>query len=192
MKTDSQLQTDVQRELKWEPKVDARHIAVFAKDGAVTLSGHVPSYFQKVGAVAATEHVYGVKAVADEIEVRIHPTHERDDSDIAESVARILEWSATLANEEIKAKVSKGHVTLSGEVHWNHVRDEAARAVQHVLGVKAVTNRITVKSRAVPAQVEKQITNALARHAALVYPRVSYSDVIYYEDATCTSEIKTW
>ena len=120
MKTDSQLQTDVQQELDWEPRVDARHIAVSAKDGAVTLLGHVPSYFQKVEAVAATEHVYGVKAVADEIEVRIQPTHERDDSDIALSVARVLEWNLEFADLDIQAKVVNGHVTLTGEVTQNY------------------------------------------------------------------------
>jgi osmotically-inducible protein OsmY len=147
--------------------VDARHIAVFAKDGAVTLSGHVPSYLQKVGAVAATEHVYGVKAVADEIEVHIHPTHERDDSDIALSVARVLEWNLEFMDLDIQAKVVNGHVTLIGEVPQNYQRDDVASAVHRVLGLNAVTNRITVKPRAVPAQVEKQITNALARHAQL-------------------------
>lgn len=167
MKTDSQLQADVKQELVWEPTVAARNIAVFAKDGAVTLSGSVPSYLQKVGAVAATERVYGVKVVADELEVRVLDAHARVDSDIAEFVARILEWNTVLASEHIQAKVAKGHVTLTGEVNWNHARDEAARAVQQVLGVKAVTNRITVKPRVVPAQVEKQIANALARHAAL-------------------------
>ena len=167
LKTDSQLQTDVQQELKWEPGVDARHIAVTTKDGAVTLSGSVPSYFDKTRAVAATERVYGVKAVADELEVHLRDAHARDDSDIAESVAHILEWNATLASEHIQAKVANGHVTLTGKVAWNYEREEAGRAINHVLGVKSVVNRITVKPRVVAAQVEKQITNALARHAAL-------------------------
>lgn len=167
MKTDAQLQTDVQQELRWEPTVDARHITVTTKDGAVTLLGYVPSYFAKVRAVVATEHVYGVKAVADELEVRIHDALLRDDSDIAVSVARILEWNTALASEHIQAKVANGHVTLTGAVGWNHAREEGASAVHRVLGVTAVTNRITVKPRAVTAQVEKQITNALARHAQL-------------------------
>jgi osmotically-inducible protein OsmY len=147
--------------------VDARHVAVTTKDGAVTLSGAVPSYFQKTEAVIATERVYGVKAVADELEVRLHDAHTRDDSDIAESVAHILEWNAVLASQHIQAKVANGLVTLTGQVAWNYERDEAARTVNRVLGVKAVVNRITVKPRVVAAQVERQIANALARHAAL-------------------------
>ena len=167
MKTDAQLQTDVQQELKWAPQVDARHVALTTKDGAVTLSGHVPSYIQKVRAVAAAERVYGVKAVADEIEVRIHEAHTREDSDIAESVARVLEWNLEFVDLDIQARVANGHVTLTGEVTSNFQRDDAASAVHHILGVKAVTNGITVKPRAVIAQVEKQIANALARHAQL-------------------------
>jgi osmotically-inducible protein OsmY len=165
--TSSQLQIDVQDELKWDPQVDARHITVTAHDGAVTLSGHLPSYFQKTRAVGATERVHGVKAVADEIEVRLHDTHTREDSDIAESIAYILEWNAALASQHIQAKVSNGLATLTGEVAWNYEREEAGRTINRVLGVKSVVNLITVKPRVVPAQVEKQITNAFARHAAL-------------------------
>jgi osmotically-inducible protein OsmY len=167
LKTDIQLQDDVRQELKWANEVDARHVAVTTKDGSVTLSGYVSAYIQKLRAVTAAERVYGVKAVADEIEVRVHDSHVRDDSDIAESVARILEWNATLAGQNIQAKVANGHVTLRGEVDWNHQREEAANAIYSVLGVTVVTNAITVKPRAVIAQVEKQITNALTRHAAL-------------------------
>ncbi len=163
----SQLETDVQQELSWEPGLDTRHITVTTEDGAVTLSGYVPSYHEKTRAVAAAERVYGVKAVADEIEVRLHSTNTKSDSDIAESVAHILKWNATLANQPIQAKVSSGHVTLTGEVTWNYEREEAVRVIEHVLGVKSVSNTITVKPRVVAAQVEKQITNALARHAAL-------------------------
>lgn len=165
--TDNQMQLNVQQALKWDAGVDARHVAVTSKDGAVTLSGYVPSYFAKNRAVAVTEQVYGVKAVADEIEVRLHDAHTRDDSDIAESVAHILEWNAALASQPIQAKVSNGHVTLTGEVTQNYQREEACNTVSRVLGVKSVVNRITVKPHVVPAQVEKQITNALARHAAL-------------------------
>ena len=165
MRTDSQLQNDVLQEIKWDPGL--RHIAVTAKDGAVTLMGHVSSYFEKIRAVSAVEHVYGVKAIADEIEIRVRGTHERDDSDIAESIARILEWNAMLENQHIQAKVVNGLVTLSGEVDSNREREEATSSVHRVLGVKALTNRITVKPRVTTTQVERQITNALARHAAL-------------------------
>jgi osmotically-inducible protein OsmY len=163
----NELQSDVQDELKWEPEVDARHIEVAAEDSAITLSGYVPSYYEKTRAVAAAERVYGVKAVADELEVRLHATHEKGDSDIAASIAHILEWNSTLSHENIQAKVSDGNVILAGEVTWNYERATAERVINHLLGVQSVVNRITVKPRVMPSKVEKQITNALARHAAL-------------------------
>ncbi len=162
-----QMQLDVQQALKWDPAVDERNVEVTANDGAVTLSGYVPSSFAKVCAVSATERVYGVKAVADEIEVRLRHAHTRDDSDIAESVAHTLEWNTVLASQHIQAEVTDGHVTLTGEVAWKYERDEAGRAINRVLGVKSVVNLITVKPQVVAAQVEKQIARALTRHAAL-------------------------
>ena len=161
------MQLDVQQALKWDPAVDERNLEVTANDGAVTLSGYVPSYFAKTCAVSATERVYGVKAVADEIEVRLRHAHTRDDSDIAESVAHTLEWNSVLASQHIQAEVTDGHVTLTGEVAWKYERDEAGRAINRVLGVKSVVNLITVKPQVVAAQVEKQIARALTRHAAL-------------------------
>jgi VCBS repeat-containing protein len=165
--TINQLQSDVQEELKWEPEVDARHIVVTADESAITLSGYVPSYYEKTRAVAAAERVNGVKAVADELEVRFHATHVKSDSDIAASVAHVLEWNSTLSHENIKAKVSHGNVTLDGEVTWNYERNEAERVINHLLGVQSVVNLITVKPRVMASSVERQITNALARHAAL-------------------------
>ena len=163
----NQMQLDVQQALKWDPAVDERNLEVTANDGAVTLSGYVPSYFAKTCAVSATERVYGVKAVADEIEVRLRHAHTRDDSDIAESVAHTLEWNSVLASQHIQAEVTDGHVTLTGEVAWKYERDEAGRAINRVLGVKSVVNLITVKPQVVAAEVEKQIARALTCHAAL-------------------------
>jgi osmotically-inducible protein OsmY len=171
----SQLQSDVQQELRWEPEVDARHIVVSSEDSAITLSGYVPSYYEKTRAVAAAERVYGVKAVADELEVRLNATHEKDDSDIAASIAHVLEWNSTLSQENIKAKVSGGNVTLTGEVAWKYEHDVAERLINHLLGVQSVVNRITVKPRVMASTVEKQITNALERHAALDARRIHVS-----------------
>ncbi len=165
--TNDQLQMRVQEALEWDPKVNARHITVTAHDGAVTLGGYVPTYFDRMRAATATEAVHGVRAVADELEVHIHQAHAKEDSDIADSVVHILEWNSALSDQDIKATVSNGRVTLTGEVDWNYQRDEAELAVDRLVGVTSVTNRITAKTRVAAATVEKQITNALARHAAL-------------------------
>jgi len=163
----SQLQRDVHEALKWDPMVDDRHIVVNAEDGAVTLTGQVPTYYAKTRAVTAAESVYGVKAVADELEVHLHDSHARSDSDIATSVAHVLEWNSALKSQKIQAKVDDGRVTLTGEVTWHYERQEAEQAIHRVLGVKQVTNLIKVKPRVAAAQVEKEISDALARHAAL-------------------------
>ena len=165
--TDNQLKSDVELELRWSPEVDARHIVVAAERGAVTLSGYVASYYEKTRAVSTAEQVYGVKAVADEIEVRLHASHAKEDSEIAKSLAHILAWNTVLAGQQIKATVSNGHVTLTGEVDWDYVRQEASRATEYVLGVKSVANRLVVKPRVPASEVEKHIRNVLTRNAAI-------------------------
>src|ERR1019366_3149642 len=104
---------------------------------------------------------------ADELEVHVHQTNAKQDSDIADSVVHILEWTSALSDQDIRATVSNGRVTLTGEVDWNYQREVAERAANHLVGVTSVTNQITVKPRVTAKEVERQIMNALARHAAL-------------------------
>jgi osmotically-inducible protein OsmY len=165
--TNIDLESEVKEALDWSPQVDARHIAVSANGGALTLSGNVPTYLAKTRAVDVAERVFGVKAVADELEVRLLKPFSRDDSDIAESIARVFESNVELAKHNLKAKVAEGHVTLTGSVDWNYERVEAQRAVARILGVTLVLNHISVKPRATAAEVQAHITNALTRHAAL-------------------------
>jgi osmotically-inducible protein OsmY len=165
--TDNQLKSDVELELRWSPEVDARNIVVAVEHGAVTLSGYVSSFYEKMRAVSTAEQVYGVSAVADEIEVRLHASHVKEDSEIAKSLAHILAWNTVLAGQQIKATVSNGHVTLTGEVDWDYVRQEASRATEYVLGVKSVANRTVVKPRVPASEVEKHIRSALTRNAAI-------------------------
>jgi osmotically-inducible protein OsmY len=119
--SDTLLQDEVMKELDYEPRVEPAHIGVSATDGAVTLTGHVHSYGAKVAAVRAAERVYGVTAVADEIQVRLPSSDERDDADIAEEIARQRGWN-TLVPASVDAEVRKGHVTLRGTVDWAYQR----------------------------------------------------------------------
>jgi osmotically-inducible protein OsmY len=162
--SDIQLQQEVLRELEWDPEVDAAHIGVSVKDGAVTLTGHVSSYSEKLAAVRAAERVYGVKAVADEIEVRLPGSSARDDTDIAEAIAQVLRWNA-LVPDTVEAEVRKGFVTLRGEVDWSYQREAAERAVRDVKGVKGVSNLITVKPRPKPEDIQERIAEAIRRAA---------------------------
>jgi len=167
MINDASLKQLVVDELKWDPKVDETHIGVTTSDGSVTLMGHVTSYASKWAALDALKRVRGVKAIADEIEVNLPTEYRRDDSDIAERIAHVLEWNIAIPNSDIKASVRNGFVTLTGKVDWQHQRQDVEKQVAHVGSVKGVINRLTLKSRTTPANVKKKIEEALVRSADL-------------------------
>lgn len=165
MINDASLKQLVLDELTWDPKVDEAHIGVTTSDGSVTLTGHVASYASKWAALDALKRVRGVKAVADEIEVNLPTEYRKDDSDIAERIAHVLEWNIAIPNSDIKASVRNGFVTLTGKVDWQHQRRDVEKQVAHVGSVKGVINRLTLKSRVTPGNVKKKIEEALVRSA---------------------------
>ena len=142
---DEILQAAVTAELDRDSEVDATHIGVSAKDGAVTLTGYVPSEADKVAAAQAAERVKGVNAVADDVAVQLRLPGKFTDAEIAEQIARRRSWNPEFP-ETIEAEVADGHVTLRGEVEWSHQRELAERAVGNLLGVRGVTNEIHVES----------------------------------------------
>jgi osmotically-inducible protein OsmY len=170
MKTDAQLQQDVMNELKWEPTLHAAEIGVGVKDGVVTLSGIVDSYPKKGAAEHAVKRVGGVKAVAEEIKVKLAGTDRRSDEDIARAASNVLQWNLWVPHDRIKVMVQDGLVTLSGDVDSHHQKVHAEDAVRHLVGVWGVTNLITIKP-AVPivkaVEVKTKIEDALERHASL-------------------------
>jgi len=171
---DKVLQTAVMNELRWDPAVDAAHIGVSVESGAVTLTGHVSSYSEKYAAVRAAERVYGVRAVADEIEVKLPSSSERDDTDIAEAIASTMRWNV-LVPETVDVEVRNGYVTLRGEAVWNFQREAAERLVRDVIGVKGVTNLITVQPKVKASAVKQQVQEAIERAAALDARAISVS-----------------
>ena len=173
MKTDSELQRDVLDELKWEPSVDAAHIGVSAKDGVVTLSGHVSSYAEKFAAERAAKRVLGVRAVANEIDVKLPISSQRTDEDIAAAAVNALKANVSVPADKIKVTVSKGWVKLEGEVEWQYQKDAAERAVRYLPGVMGVTNLITVKPRVAPSEVKAKIEDALERSAEMDARRIT-------------------
>lgn len=166
MKTDSDIREDVIKELRWDPKVpNPDAIGVAVEDGAVTLTGHVSTYPEKLAAAKAAERVYGVKAVANQLEVRL--TDKRDDSDIAKAIAHILDWNTNIPTGAVQARVEHSWVTLEGVVEYWYQRDEVERQVRHVRGVIGVTNDVDVRPAVSAVQVEEQIEEALRRQADL-------------------------
>ncbi len=165
--SDKTMRDSVTRELEWDPMLDADRIGVSAKDGAIVLSGHVPAYAHKRAAVRAAERVYGVRAVADEIEVKLSGSSVRDDADIAEEITRLMKWNMAIP-DAVKAEASRGIVTLRGEVEWGYQRSEAERAIRYLGGVRSVNNQITIKPHSPkPADVEDRVSEAIERMADL-------------------------
>ena len=161
--TDEEIQKDVLAELKWDAQVQPNEIGVSVKDGVVTLTGWVDSYLKKWAAEDAAHRVGGVKAVANDIEVKVFS--ERTDPDIAEAAIRALQWDASVPADKIQVTVSKGWVTLKGEVNWNFEKQDAERVVRRLTGVKGVSNLITVKPSTTPSELKKRIEDALVRNA---------------------------
>jgi osmotically-inducible protein OsmY len=165
IRTDLSIQEDVLEELKWDSRVRANEIGVVVKDGIVTLTGWVDSYLKKMAAEQAAHRVQGVKAVANDIEVRLPSTAERTDADLAAAVLNALRWDAAIPAGKLDVTVSKGWVTLKGEVEYNFQRRDAERAVERLSGVKGVSNLITIKPHLSPTDLKQNIEKALVRNA---------------------------
>ena len=174
-RSDEQIQRDVLEELKWDARVQPNEIGVSVKDRVVTLTGWVDSYAKKWVAEQAAHRVRGVVAVANDIEVRLPSSAERTDSDIAAAVTRALEWDAFVPVEKIDVTVSRGWVTLKGEVEWEFQRRSAERAVRRISGVRGVTNLIAIRPRRQPSpqDLRKQIEDALVRNAETDAERIT-------------------
>jgi osmotically-inducible protein OsmY len=166
-RTDEQIQADVLAELKWEPRLRPNEIGVIVNDGVVTLTGWVDSYTKRWAAEDAAHRVRGVKAVANDIEVRLATEEERTDADIAKAVVRALEWDAFVPIDKLDVTVSKGWVTLKGEVEWQYQKQDTERVVRRIQGVKGVSNLIVVRPKATPEDLKKKIEEALVRSAEL-------------------------
>jgi VCBS repeat-containing protein len=165
-KTDLELKTDVLAELRYEPGVEVTDIGVLVKDGAVTLNGFVTSYGERWDAVRATKRVAGVIAIADDMEVKLPNSVRRTDGEIAAAAANQINWSSTtILPEGIQVTVREGRITLEGEVEWWYQKSSAETAVQHLAGVKGVTNLITIKPKLSPANIETDIQSAFKRNA---------------------------
>jgi osmotically-inducible protein OsmY len=163
VRTDREIQADVLAELRWDPSIQANEIGVAVKDGVVTLTGTVDTYLKKWKAEEAAHRVNGVVAIANDITVRT--IGERTDADIAAAAVHALKWNASVPADKIHVTVDKGWVTLKGEVEWQFQRQEAERAVRGLWGVKGVSNLITIKPSASPAELKKKIEDALVRSA---------------------------
>jgi osmotically-inducible protein OsmY len=163
MKSNSELQTDVQNAIKWEPLLNASEIGVSVSDGVVSLTGVVDCYTKKTEAENAVKRVKGVKAIIESIVVKFSNALTKTNSDIANEVLRSLLYNYAIAKDSITVKVEDGWVTLEGEVPWYYQKEAAKNAVQYLIGVKGVTNNIAINSECENALEQKDIENAIGK-----------------------------
>jgi osmotically-inducible protein OsmY len=163
MSNDTQLKQAVLDELAWEPSLNAAHIGVTAKGGVITLMGHVDAYAEKAAAEVAAGRVKGVKAIAEEIEVKLPSLSKRDDGDIAAAAINRLSWDSSIPADAVKVKIQDGWVTLTGQVEWFYQKDAAAAEIRGLMGVTGVSNQISVKTRPNVGDISEGIRHALHR-----------------------------
>jgi osmotically-inducible protein OsmY len=166
---DERLKTTVSNQLAWVPEVDATLVGITAKDGIVTLSGYIDTYAGKLAAERATRRVYGVKAVVNELEVKL--SSEQIDPELAKAALEALKNRIDVPLG-VGVTVRNGFITLTGTVEWMYQRAAAERAVKYLRGVRGVDNRIALKPRVSPKDVQKRIIEALHRHADLDARRI--------------------
>ena len=167
MKTDSEIKEDVLDELMWQPNIDETQMGVIVEKGVVTLTGIVNTYAKKVAAEKAVKNVIGVKAVADDIEVKYGDAYKKTDKEIAKAVVNALSWNASVPDETVKIEVRDGWVYLSGELQWFYQKEAARKATENLLGVKKVVNNITLKQAIEPSEIKNKISKAFERLADL-------------------------
>ena len=174
-RTDEDIQREVQLELKWDARVNPSQVSVAVESGVVTLGGWVDSFSKKWAAERAALRVRGVRAVVNEIEVRLEPASQLTDVGLAQAASGALELDALIPGDAVKVSVSGGWITLRGEVDWEYQRREAERVVRNLIGVKGVTNLITVRPRTGPSpdELKKTIENALVRSAETDAERIA-------------------
>jgi osmotically-inducible protein OsmY len=164
---DSEIRRKVLAELDWDPSIDASAVGVAVKDGVVTLSGSMASYWQKKEVERVVKRVTGVKAVAEDLTIKLPGTAARSDADIAQSVVSGLRFNVAVPPDRVQVMVENGWVTLEGEVEWQYQKSAAENAIKYLLGVKGVTNSIGIKPRVSVADVKAKIEGAFARRAQL-------------------------
>ena len=162
-----ELQKKVLEAMDWEPSLDATRIGIAASGGVITLTGQVPSYADRLAAERVVKRIVGVKGLANDLDVRLPGDARRTDTDLATAAVKALEWDVQVPHQRIKPRVADGWITLEGEVEWQFQREAAERAVRHLLGVRGVSNQITLTAKVTPTDLKNRIEAALKRNAEL-------------------------
>jgi osmotically-inducible protein OsmY len=188
--TDKELKRHIEDALNWEPSFDAANIGVSVDNGIVTLRGDVTSYAARSTAERVTLGVYGVNAVANDLNVRLPGEHERTDSDIAQAAVNALQWNTVVPTNRVALTVNNGWITLKGSVDWQYQKDATVRAVRDLTGVRGVNNNISVQPQARVAEVQGKIEAAFKRSAEIDARRIA----VTAQDGkvTLTGNVRSW
>jgi len=193
MKTNTELQKDVMDEIRFDPQLKdiATEIGVTAKDGVVTISGMVDTYLNKIAVENAAQRVAGVKVVAVDVEVKSPPSSAKNDIEIATAINHALTWHTAVNEDQIEVKVDNGWVYLTGVVDWDYMKKAAEKAVSDLMGVRGITNNISVSATVLdPVEVKRKISSAFHRSASVdssnIHVEVAGSKV------TLTGKVRTW
>ncbi len=190
MKTDIQIQRDIQAELEWEPYLNSSEIGVAVSDGVVTLSGKVNSFSKKMALEKAVKRIAGVRALAEDIEVGVSPELVKTDSEIAQAVLNVLKWNTTIPDEQIYVKVEDGIVKLEGETNWDFQRSSAQTLVENLSGVRSVINLITIKTGLKADNIHEQINSAFERHARIDSGKIDVK--VDGSKITLSGKVRSW
>jgi osmotically-inducible protein OsmY len=191
-RSDQDIQRDVLDELSWEPRIQPNEIGVTVEEGVVTLTGWVDNYAKKWAAERAAHRLQRVRAVANDIEVRLPTSAARTDADIATAATRALEWDAFVPIGNLEVTVANGWVMLRGEVEWEYQRRAAERSVRRLTGVHGVTNGILVRPRTSPApeELKHRIESALVRTVETDAERITID--VQEDTVTLAGTVRSW
>jgi len=163
MKTNEELQNDVQDAIRWEPLLRSSDIGVSVKEGIVTLTGTVDGYSKKAEAEEAARNVSGVKVVVEKIEVVFSDANQKGDNEIASEIMNAFKWHWDIPNDKVNVKVEDGWVTLTGELEWNYQKEAAKKTVSNLVGVKGIVNNIMIMTLSKDRTEKEGIENAIER-----------------------------
>ncbi|GLQ37110.1 BON domain-containing protein [Rhizobium albus] len=187
---DKTLRQTIIDALDFDPGLDSADIGVAVENGVVTLTGHVPTFDEKLTAEDLVKRIKGVRGIAQEIEVRPAGTHRTADDEIAKRALNVIRWNTTIPDEHIQVKVQKGWVTLTGKVEWQYQKNAAAGAVRGLSGVTGVSNMIEIRPRAEATDIKKRIEDAFKRDAELEAQSIRVD--VHDGRVTLEGHVKVW
>jgi len=190
VKTDFELQRDLLDELAWEPSVDAAEIGVSVENGIVILNGTVKSFSEKWTAERVAQRVEGVRAITDELVVKLPGDSHYTDTDIASAAVNALNWNASVPRNQIKVLVENGWITLQGSVEYHYQTDAAGGAVRTLKGVKGMSNLIPITPRVSGEDVKNKIKKALPRAAQVDAEKITVDTD--GRQVTLRGNVRTW